>query len=282
MNLSYLIFSRNKPKNLTFKLPESITTQSLSTFALSKEAGICFFQDKPIEFRTFKEVFVQVLLPYQAVQNEQLEMVITVFNYAQEEQLMIVYFYGVDGICSEADTDLKSERKNLAVPKDSAKSLSIPLVPLRTGKFKIKVVALGSLHTDIVIKELEVIPQGVPIEDEYSFQLDPNNKQKRAKRQIINDYFQDKIVPEQHSQFTKLKLSPKEKSKLIVPNSEQCIISAIGNEYGPALAYTFPDNELSSNEINKGKNSVGLTHLIRYLFLVSFSFFKIIYSTKFN
>ena len=155
---------KNKPANLTLKLPDSITTQSLSTFALSKESGICFFQDQPIELRTFKEVFMQVLLPYQAVQNEQLEMVITVFNYDSEDQPMIVYFYGVEGICSEADTDVKSERKSLAVPKYSSKSISIPLVPLKTGKFKIKIVAVGHSWTDVVIKELEVIPQGVTVE----------------------------------------------------------------------------------------------------------------------
>lgn len=156
--------TKNKPTNLTLKLPDSITTQSLSTFALSREAGICFFQDRPIQLRTFKEVFLQVLMPYQAVQNEQLEMVITVFNYDSQDQPMIVYFYGVEGICSEADTDVKSERKSLAVPRFSSKSISIPLVPLKTGKFKIKIVAVGHSWTDVVIKELEVIPQGVTVE----------------------------------------------------------------------------------------------------------------------
>lgn len=156
--------TKNKPANLTLKLPDSITTQSLSTFALSREAGICFFQDRPIRLRTFKEVFLQVYLPYQAVQNEQLEMVITVFNYDSQDQPMIVYFYGVEGICSEADTDVKSERKSLAVPRFSSKSISIPLVPLKTGKFKIKIVAVGHSWTDVVIKELEVIPQGVTVE----------------------------------------------------------------------------------------------------------------------
>ena len=204
----------------------------MSTFALSKDAGICFFQNKPIQFRTFQKVFVQVLLPYQAVQNEQLEMIITVFNYDSNDQAVIVYFFGVEGICSEADTDVKSERKSLAIPKSSSKSVSIPLAPLKTGKFKIKIVALSTHYTDIVIKELDVIPQGVPVEDEYSFQLDPKNKQKRAKRHITTDRFQDKIIPEENSQFTKLKLSPNQKSKLIVPGSGTCIISAIADEYG--------------------------------------------------
>lgn len=261
---------KNKPTNLTFKLPDSITTQSLSTFALSKETGICFFEEKPIKFLTFQNVFVQVLLPYQAVQNEQLEMVITVFNYNSIEELVILYFYGIEGICSEAEADVKSERKSLAVPPNSSKSVTVPLVPLKTGKFKIKIVALNTGYTDIVIKELDVIPQGVPVEDEYAFQLDPKNKQKRSKRQITTDRFQDKIIPEQQSQFTKLKLSPNQKSKLIVPNSEHCIISAIADEYGPAMAYSFPDSDLVSNEINRGSksgagSSPGLDHLIRVI-----------------
>ena len=72
-------------------------------------------------------------------------------------------------------------------------------------------------------------------------------------------------MPEEHSQFTKLKLSPNQKSKLIVPNSEQCIISAIADEYGPALAYSFPDAELTTNEINKsgGSSPASLDHLIK-------------------
>ena len=236
----------------------------MSTFALSNETGICFFQNKPIEFRTFQKVFMQILLPYQAVQNEQLEMIITVFNYDAEDQPIIVYFFGVDGICSEADTDVKSERKSLAVPKQSSKSITIPLVPLKTGKFKIKIVAVSTHYTDVVIKELDVISQGVTVEDEYSFQLDPKNKQKRAKRHITTDRFQDKIVPEENSQFTKLKLSPNQKSKLIVPNSESCIISAIADEFGPSLAYSFSDSDISTNEISKSKGSItDLGHLIK-------------------
>lgn len=139
----------------------------------------------------------------------------------------------------------------MAVPGNSAKSVSIPLVPLQTGKFKIKIFAVSTYYTDIVIKELDVIPQGVPVEDDYSFPLDPKNKQKRARRHITTDRFQDKIIPELNSQITKLKLSPNQLSKLIVPNSEHCIISAIGDEYGPALANSFPDADLVTNEIGK-------------------------------
>lgn len=175
-------------------------------------------------------------------------MIITVFNYDTVDQPIIVYFYGIDGICSEADTDMKSERKSLSVFAGSSQSISIPLVPLKTGKFKIKIVGLSLQYQDVVIKDLEVIPQGVSVEDEYSFQLDPKNKQKRAKRHITTDRFQDKIIPEENSQFTKLKLSPNQKSKLIVPNSESCIISAIADEYGPAIVSS--DNLIIRKKIN--------------------------------
>lgn len=88
-------------------------------------------------------------------------MLVTIFNYGDKTLKLMVSMYGIEGVCSEADPGEKSERKQVTLGPNNAKSVAFPLVPLRVGEFDIKVVATSFGGTDVVVKKLYVAAQGL-------------------------------------------------------------------------------------------------------------------------
>ncbi|RWS30025.1 complement component 3-1-like protein [Leptotrombidium deliense] len=227
-------------------LPHSITTWNVNAMSVSRSRGLCML-DVPLRLVSFKPIFIQVNLPFSVVKSEQIEMTVTVFNYGEQRLSVIVYMYGVEDVCSEAEAGEKSDRRKVSLDPNSAKTVAFPLVPLKTGKFDIKVVSLSPYGSDIVLKTLNVIPQGVRVENDYTFQLDPKNSQSRRRRAVITDKFKDEIDENKGIQRSQLELTPNHLSPLVVPNSHECIISAIADRYGVTVKTALSD----------------LTHLIR-------------------
>lgn len=165
-----------------------------------------------------------------------MEMVVTVFNYGSRRLPVMVYTLGIEEICSEADDVGHKIRKHLPVEANSFETVAFPMVPLRTGTFELKVVALWSTGGDIVIKKLNVVPPGVTVEDPIPFQLDPKNRQRRSKRSIKTSKIEDEIISENSIQKTIVNIEP-DPNRNIVPGTRECIIAGIGDEYG-ATSYT--------------------------------------------
>lgn len=177
-------------------LPHSITTWSLTGLSLSATNGLCLV-DHPTRIKTFQPIFLQISLPYTVIQNEQIEMIATVFNYDTVRKSVLLYMYGLEDLCSEAEeAGQKSTRKHLIVDANSANSVTFPMVPLKTGTYDLKVVALWPTSgSDVVVKTLTVIAPGVPVEDDFTFQLDPLNRNRRQKRQVQTHRMKDFIDP---------------------------------------------------------------------------------------
>jgi hypothetical protein len=195
----------------------------------------------PYRLKTFQDVFIQVSLPYSVVQNEQMEMIATVFNYGNKRLNILIYFVGVEDICSEAPEAGKKARKHLIIEANSFGTVAFPMVPLRAGTYNLKVVAMWSLGSDVVIKTLNVIPPGTPIEEDLTFQLDPRNRQRRAKRHIKTSRISDEIKPDSATQGTTVKIQPHSNNHLIVPNTKECIVAGIADPYGAAAFTTLND-----------------------------------------
>lgn len=75
--------------------------------------------------------------------------------------------------------------------------------------------------------------------DEYRIQLDPQNRQRRNKRLVTFDNLVDSINPEKGEQKTTIHLNPR--GQTIVPESEECIISAIADRFGPTVETSLKD-----------------------------------------
>nr|BAK64110.1 complement component 3-2 [Hasarius adansoni] len=219
-------------EELRATLPHSITTWVIQAVSVSPTHGICIAEPKKIV--SFQKIFLHLNLPYSIVRNEQVEIQATVFNYDHRPIRAVVYMYGTEGLCSSTQPGQKSERQYVTVEGQSAATVTFPVMPLKAEVIPIKVVALSSLGSDVIVRELNVVPEGITRFINIPIALDPTNLQKRKKRSIEDSYISDHIDPTQNTQATTVKLDfclPED----FVPGTESCAISAIGDVFGPAV-----------------------------------------------
>lgn len=70
---------------------------------------------------------------------------------------MLVYTYGVEGLCSEAEPGQKGTRKKIYVNGNSAATVAFQMIPLEAKEFSLKFSAMSSGGSDTVTKTLSVI-----------------------------------------------------------------------------------------------------------------------------
>lgn len=123
------------------RLPHSMTSWSLSAMALNEAHAMCFMR-APLKLITFKEIFVHLSMPYKVVQGEQIDLIASVYNYSPEELHVVVYTFGIEGICSDAEPGERSARRMLRLNPHSSQSIIYPIIPLKMGHFPIKIAAI--------------------------------------------------------------------------------------------------------------------------------------------
>lgn len=229
---------------LDVQLPHSITSWSIIAMSINRYQPICFMP-RSLDLITFQEIFLKISMPYKVIQGEQIDLVVTVFNYSPSNQEVLVYMYGVEDVCSEAEAGERGDRKRVRIDKHSSQSLVFPMIPLKIGKYPIKVLAITSTSksSDIVEQYLKVVPRGKPVTDETTFSLDPMNQQRRSKRAIQTGNLVDEIDSSRGLQRSKVRLTPSRDSEFIVPRTQECIVSAIGDKMGQAVQTTMMDVE---------------------------------------
>ncbi|XP_067128928.1 A.superbus venom factor 1-like [Centruroides vittatus] len=223
---------------LNATLPDSITTWVIQSISLSTIGGLCV--SPPTEIVSFKNIFLRLNIPYSVVRKEKLEIQATVYNYYSEKIPVIVFMYGVAHLCSGIEPGKKSERKRITVEANSAESVRFPVVPMKAKKYTIRVVALSPVGSDVVVKKLNVVSEGVVKEEDIVILLDPTNKQKRKRRHLITERISDFIDESENLQITKINLQPKPN---YIADSEKCIVSMVGTEYGPSVESVLIDPE---------------------------------------
>ncbi|XP_075525352.1 complement C3-like [Dermacentor variabilis] len=220
--------------DIVVSLPHSITTWSVQAVSVSPSGGVCV--PEPREVGVFQPVFLQVALPYKVVRNEQIEVLATVYNYGNETIRGNVYVYGVEGICAGAQEGERSERRTMSVDANSAASIAFPVVPLREGIFIIKVHVHCPQGEDVVEKELNVVPEGVPVETVFSVPIDPANARKRTVPGASEETYYDFIDSETNQQTISVDVvSPPD----AVPGTMRCSLSLMGNQVGSLAEETL-------------------------------------------
>lgn len=229
---------------LDIQLPHSITSWSIMAMSISRYQPMCFMPQQ-VDLITFQEIFLKVSMPYKVIQGEQIDLVVTIFNYSPTNQEVLVYMYGVEDVCSEAEAGERSDRKRVRIEQHSSQSVIFPMIPLKVGKYPIKVLAVTptSSGSDIVERYLKVVPRGKPVTDETTFSLDPMNQQRRSKRAIQTGNLMDEIDSSKGLQRSKVRLTPSRDSEYIVPRTQECIVSAIGDKMGQSVQTTLMDVE---------------------------------------
>ncbi|XP_054440439.1 complement C5 isoform X2 [Pteronotus mesoamericanus] len=163
-------------KQLQFVLPDSLTTWEIQGVGIS-DSGICV--SDTVKAKVFKDVFLEMNIPYSVVRGEQIQLKGTVYNYRMSGIRFCVTMSPVEGICSSGSPTTDSQGKKTSrclrqtVEGSSNHLVTFTVLPLETGLHNISFSLDTTLGKEILIKTLRVVPEGVKKENYAGITLDP-------------------------------------------------------------------------------------------------------------
>ncbi|KAL1470787.1 hypothetical protein MTO96_024047 [Rhipicephalus appendiculatus] len=143
--------------------------------------------------------------------NEQVEIVATVFNYDKESHNAEISLYGVPDLCIASKHPRLPHKKELRVDKNSAGSVSFPVVPLRQGN----------------LSHQNSPPEQVAERKTSRRRSQSCNEQRRRKRAVVTKAYRDILVEDERRQV--ITITPRYPHNT-VPDTESCTVSVIGIE----------------------------------------------------
>jgi uncharacterized protein YfaS (alpha-2-macroglobulin family) len=159
---------------LSLELADSITTWRLTTSAVSGQ-GQLGAAEFPI--KVFQPFFVDFNLPVALTRHDEVGVPIVVYNYLDQEQTVELTVKAADWyeLLDESTGDEASaatkNRLSLTLGPGEVRSVTYPLRVLQVGRQQLEVTAVASGVSDAVRREIEVVPNGVPVEQVASGRL---------------------------------------------------------------------------------------------------------------
>jgi CD109 antigen len=146
---------------LSLTAPDSITTWKLTAVGTcpdvpSQSSAIAFGET---ELTVFQDFFVEPSLPYSVVRGETISIRVDIFNYLKESQNVRLLLEADSGFEMMGDQKVEVE-----VPANSVKAAYFEILPRQLGNLPIQFTALGETAGDAVLRQLKVVPEGLPAE----------------------------------------------------------------------------------------------------------------------
>ncbi|XP_011948820.1 PREDICTED: complement C5 [Cercocebus atys] len=163
-------------KQLQFALPDSVTTWEIQGVGISN-SGICVADT--IKAKVFKDVFLEMNIPYSVVRGEQVQLKGTVYNYRTSGMQFCVKMSAVEGICTSESPVIdhqgtkSSKCVRQKVEGSSNHLVTFTVLPLEIGLQNINFSLETSFGKEILVKSLRVVPEGVKRESYSGITLDP-------------------------------------------------------------------------------------------------------------
>ncbi|XP_032933558.1 complement C5 isoform X2 [Catharus ustulatus] len=173
----------SRSKSLSVTLPDSLTTWEVQGVGIS-DKGICVAA--PLEMTVVKDVFLSIYVPYSVVRGEQIELKGSVYNHKASAIKYCVQIAAGDGVCTFGDSASARWRmqscqfKNLDAGSSSA--VTFRILPLELGLHTVNFTLLTPRNSEIVVKTLRVVPEGIKRELHAGFTLDPQGVYGSMKR----------------------------------------------------------------------------------------------------
>ncbi|XP_071372165.1 complement C4-B [Centroberyx affinis] len=196
-SFAFTTFDVNGKKSYSLSLPDSITTWEIQAISLSATHGFCVAE--PYEFRTFKEVFVSLRLPYSVKKYEQIAIEPVIYNYGDNPVQLAVHMEQSKGLCSPGSAT-STAFVNITVEPQSSSFVSFSAVPMVTGTIPIKI-RLYDIEQergiDAIEKTLNVWTEGIvqTVEETVVVKLDGSG----TKSLTIDGNLPDNTVPDSNS-----------------------------------------------------------------------------------
>ncbi|XP_036117220.1 complement C5 [Molossus molossus] len=166
----------SRRKQLQFVLPDSLTTWEIQGVGIS-DSGICV--SDMVKAKVFKDIFLEMNIPYSIVRGEQIQLKGTVYNYRTSGIGFCVTMSPVEGICSSGSSVMDPQRRKPSrclrqrVEGSSSHLVTFTVLPLEIGLHKVNFTLETSLGKEILVKTLRVVPEGVKKESFAGVTLDP-------------------------------------------------------------------------------------------------------------
>ncbi|XP_036915068.1 complement C5 isoform X2 [Sturnira hondurensis] len=163
-------------KWLQFVLPDSLTTWEIQGVGIS-DSGICV--SDTVKAKVFKDVFLEMNIPYSVVRGEQIQLKGTVYNYRMSGMRFCVTMSPVEGICSSGSSVVNPQGKKISrclrqtVEGSSSHPVTFTVLPLEVGLHNINFSLDTTLGKEVLVKTLRVVPEGVKKESYAGITLDP-------------------------------------------------------------------------------------------------------------
>ncbi|XP_064583785.1 complement C5 isoform X2 [Zonotrichia leucophrys gambelii] len=183
----------SRSKTLSVTLPDSLTTWEVQGVGISNK-GICVAA--PLEIQVVKDIFLSIFVPYSVVRGEQIELKGSVYNHKASAIKYCVKIAAGNGVCTFGDSASAGSRmqscklKNLDAGSSSA--VTFRILPLELGLHTVNFTLLTPRNSEIVVKTLRVVPEGVKKELHTGFTLDPQGVYGLIKRR---QEFRYKVPP---------------------------------------------------------------------------------------
>ncbi|PKK24270.1 complement component 5 [Columba livia] len=171
-----------RSKTLSVTLPDSLTTWEVQGVGIS-DKGICVAA--PLEVPVVKDIFLSVYVPYSVVRGEQIELKGSVYNHRDSPIKFCVKIAAGNGICAfdSATAGSRMHSCNLKnLDGGSSAPVTFRILPLELGLHTINFTLLTARNSEIVVKTLRVMPEGVKKELHAGFTLDPQGVYGSIKR----------------------------------------------------------------------------------------------------
>ncbi|XP_036288753.1 complement C5 [Pipistrellus kuhlii] len=165
----------SRRKELQLVLPDSLTTWEIQGVGIS-DSGICV--SDTVKTKVFKDVFLEMNIPYSVVRGEQIQLKGTVYNYRLSGIGFCVTMSAVEGICSSVSPvshqgEKTSKCLQQRIEGSSNHLVTFTVLPLEIGLHNINFSLETSLGKEILVKTLRVVPEGVKKESYAGITLDP-------------------------------------------------------------------------------------------------------------
>ncbi|MGH0153906.1 UNVERIFIED_CONTAM: hypothetical protein FKN15_061885 [Acipenser sinensis] len=169
------------------ELANKLREESHKVYVLAR-MGIC--QADPLKVRVFKETSINVPMPYSVVRGEQVVLQGSVYNYREQSSKYCVTLTVEEGIClfqgskTEAGTTQITPCDYSVIQGSSVRAFTHTILPLETGLHRLRFTLRSQLGSEILVKTLNVVPEGIKTEISDAGTLDPQGIYGPLKRRV--------------------------------------------------------------------------------------------------
>lgn len=225
----------------TVDVPEIPALWMVSAFSISPTLGFGMIS-KALEYVGVQPFFINIEMPTQCRQGEQVGIRVTVFNYQTTaiEATVVLHgspdykfvHVGENGIVRSYNPETSSGEHQFFIYLDAQGTaiVYLPVVPTRLGDIEITVHGATLLGTDTITRKLHVEADGLPQYRHQSILLDLSS------RAYVFQYM--------HVNVTETPIIPYDVDRYFVFGSNQARISVVGDVVGPIFP-TMPVNATS-------------------------------------